>query len=108
VIARHLYSVGYQWSLAPWDIGPRPELVDLVHTGRLSPGRAIDLGCGTGSNAVFLAERGFDVTGIDFAPAAIAKARRRAVKAGVAVRFLEDDLTALRHDVGTFDLSPAA
>ena len=71
-----------------------------MHAGRLPPGRAVDLGCGTRANAVFLAQHGFDVTGIDFAPAALAKA----TAAGVRIQFIEDDLTALRDRLGSFDL----
>jgi SAM-dependent methyltransferase len=101
---RTAYNLAYRYFRMPWEIGPRPELVELVDSGRLTPGRAIDLGCGTGANAVFLAERGFAVTGVDFAPAALAKARARAAAAGVEVRFVEDDLTGFRHDLGHFEL----
>ena len=68
------------------------------------PGRAIDLGCGEGHNAIFLARQGFDVTALDFAPSAIAKAKRKAAAAGVSVDFLVDDLTQLRSVRGQFDL----
>ena len=98
------YELGYRFLRMPWETGPREELVELVESGRIAPCRAIDLGCGTGSHAIFLAEHGFDVTGIDFAAAAIEKARRRADAAGVHVRFVIDDLTDLRGVRGTFDL----
>jgi SAM-dependent methyltransferase len=101
---RTAYNLVYRYFRMPWEIGPRAELVDLVTAGRLRPGRAIDLGCGTGANSVFLAERGFEVTGVDFAPAALAKARAKAEAAGVRVRFVEDDLTGFRHDLGQFDV----
>jgi len=52
--------LAYRFFRMPWEIGPRAELVELVDAGRLRPGRAIDLGCGTGANAVFLAQRGFE------------------------------------------------
>jgi SAM-dependent methyltransferase len=104
VIARHLYNTAYRFFRMPWEIGPRAELVDLVESGRLAPGRAIDLGCGTGANAVFLAQHGFTVTGVDFASAALAKARHKARLAEVAVDFVEGDLTALDPSLGTFDL----
>src|SRR5438477_6219122 len=71
---RVLYDTLYRLGRAPWEIGPRHELVDLVEAGRLTPGRTLDLGCGTGTNAVYLAEHGFDVTGVDFSPVALAKA----------------------------------
>lgn len=99
-----LYDFGYRHFTMPWEIGPRSELVQLVEEGRLKPCRTIDLGCGTGANAVFLAERGFDVTGVDFAASAIAKARRRADAAGARVEFVIDDLTNLSHVDGPFDL----
>ncbi len=51
---------------APWEIGPREEQVGLVEDGALTPCRAVDLGCGTGANAIFLAQHGFEVTGVDF------------------------------------------
>jgi len=87
----------------PWEGDVRKELVELVEEGRIAPGRAIDLGTGTGSNAIFLAEKGFDVTGVDFAPSAIEKARENASQAGVQVCFVVDDLTELRHVDGSFD-----
>ncbi len=103
-IARSLYNFGYRYFRVPWDVGPRRELVDLLKRGCFPPGRAIDLGCGTGANAVFLAQHGFDVTGVDFAPAALVKARRRAQESDVIARFVEDDLTYLRNVTGPFDL----
>jgi SAM-dependent methyltransferase len=81
---------------APWEGGPRSELVSLVEIGRLSPSktpRAIDLGCGSGANSVFLAEHGFDVTGVDFSDVALEKARALAKEHDVSVRFIQGDLT---------------
>ncbi len=100
---KRFYDIVYRHFRAPWDIGPREELVTLVESRRIAPGRAIDLGCGAGANAVFLARHGFDVTGVDFSQAAIEVARRRAAKAGVRVTFVLDDLTRLRQVSGTFD-----
>ena len=97
------YEVTYKHFRAPWDIWPREELVALVEDGTLEPARAIDLGCGTGANAIFLAQHGFTVTGVDFAPAGIVKATRAAADAGVTVNFIVDDLTDLRHTRGPFD-----
>src|SRR3990170_1179458 len=97
------YELIYRYSRAPWDIGEREELVSLVESGRIKPCRAIDLGCGTGANAIYLAQKGFDMTGVDYAEAAIEKARARAKEAGVQVSFIVDDLTNLRHASGTFD-----
>jgi len=64
-IAKTFYELTYRYLRAPWDIGPRQELVELVASGRIPPGKAIDLGSGTASNCVFLAQHGFDVTGRD-------------------------------------------
>jgi SAM-dependent methyltransferase len=97
------YEVGYRYFRMPWEGGPRAELVDLVESGHIQPCRAIDLGCGTGSNAVYLAQRGFDVTGVDYASAAIAKARQRAADAGTSATFVVDDVTNLRCISGEFD-----
>jgi cyclopropane fatty-acyl-phospholipid synthase-like methyltransferase len=101
---RAFYHLGYRFFRMPWEIGPRAELIALVAEGRLRPGRAVDLGCGTGANSVFLAQHGFDVTGIDFAPAGLAKARAAADRAGVRVRFVEADLTKLPAGLGRFDV----
>ncbi|HET9080600.1 MAG TPA: class I SAM-dependent methyltransferase [Trebonia sp.] len=72
---------------APWDIGrPQPAFARLADEGRLS-GRLLDVGCGTGENALHAASRGAEVTGIDVAPAAIARARAKASERGLTVRF---------------------
>jgi SAM-dependent methyltransferase len=67
------------------------------------PCRALELGCGTGVNAVWLARRGFAVTGVDLSPLAIGRARRRAAGAGLAPRFLAADLTRPGVLRGPFD-----
>jgi len=93
---RWMYDLLYRRG-APWEGGPRSELVALVESGRLDPRthpRAIDLGCGSGANSVFLAEHGFDVTGVDFSPVALGKARGLATEHGVTATFVEGDLTA--------------
>lgn len=106
------YDLIYRFG-APWEGGPRPELVELVTSGVLAPaalppGRAVDLGCGSGANAVFLAEHGFATTGIDFSPVALRKAERLAAARGVAGRttWVRGDLTApsVPGAEGPFDL----
>lgn len=93
------YNLFYRFNMAPWDKQVRPELVELVGDGRLSPDRqqsVLDLGCGTGAEVVFLAEKGFKhVVGVDFSAVAIRKARARAEAAGVAerCRFVLADVT---------------
>lgn len=98
------YEIVYSRFRAPWDIGPRRELVELVKSGRIKPCKAIDLGSGTASNCIFLAQHGFQVTGVDFASAAVDLGKKRAVEAGVMVDFIQDDLTNLKNVSGTFDL----
>jgi SAM-dependent methyltransferase len=59
----------------PWDTGyPCTQLRELVENGTVKPCRALDLGCGTGTNVIYLAQQGFDATGLDLSPVAIEKA----------------------------------
>jgi SAM-dependent methyltransferase len=106
------YDLMYRWR-APWEMGARAELIALVQAGRvtperLAPGRAVDLGCGAGANAVFLAQAGFDVVGVDFSSVALRKARRASIAANVSerVHLVRGDLTApdLLGAKGPFDL----
>ena len=79
----------------PWNMEEPPEeLVELVESGRVRPCRAVDLGCGAGNNAVYLAGKGFEVTGIDISPAAIKLAEENASKKGVECKFIAADLTS--------------
>ncbi|MCS7239154.1 MAG: methyltransferase domain-containing protein [Thermoguttaceae bacterium] len=87
-----------------WDVGrAASQLVEAVEQGLLRPGRAIELGCGLGHDARFLAGKGFDVTAVDISPTAIARAAATAEKEGVKVRFLVADVLRMP-DLGTFDL----
>lgn len=103
MVMKTFYEVVYRYFRAPWDIGARAELVSLVEGGRIEPCKAIDLGCGAGANAIYLAQKGFEVTGVDYANAAIETARRRAENAGINVNFVVDDLTNLQKVTGKFD-----
>ena len=87
----------------PWDTGiTPPELVSFIESS--SPGRALDLGCGTGTNVIYMAQHGWEVTGVDFIPRAIRTARQKAEQAGVEVDFYVDSVTRLKRIRGTFDL----
>jgi len=87
----------------PWDTGiTPPELVDFV--ANHPAGRALDLGCGTGTNAIYLAQRGWQVIAIDFASRAIHQARRKACSCGASVDFRIQDVTALDNILPPFDL----
>jgi ubiquinone/menaquinone biosynthesis C-methylase UbiE len=83
---------------AAWD-----RILDLVVVAR-GPFDALDVGCGTGFLALELAARGHRVSGIDFAPAMIAAARRKAAAYGLSVRFEEADAEALPFPAACFDL----
>jgi SAM-dependent methyltransferase len=76
----------------PWHREEPPPLLERAVAARRSPGRALDLGCGEGVYAVHLAQQGWSVLGIDFVPAALDAARRRAEGAGVEVELLEGDV----------------
>lgn len=78
---------------APWDSGvPSLELQRVLNEKQLGPSRALEIGCGTGTNAVYLAQHGFEVTAFDLSPVAIERARTRAAQAGVRVNFFAADL----------------
>jgi len=77
----------------PWNMETPPEpLVELVDSGKVQPCKAIDLGCGAGNYAVYLAERGFEVTGVDFSQTAIKIARESASRKGVKCNFFVADV----------------
>jgi cyclopropane fatty-acyl-phospholipid synthase-like methyltransferase len=76
----------------------------MEHIESHAPGRALDLGCGTGTNALTLARHGWQATGVDFIPKAIGQARRKARQTGLQVDFRLDDVTRLRGISGPFDL----
>lgn len=86
----------YESGGTPWDTGlPSTELMQVVRQHKIQPGRAIELGCGTGSNAVWLAQQGFQVTAVDIAPLAINRAKQRAAEAGVQIQWIEGDVLKL-------------
>ncbi len=105
-----MYRLSYLIGLTPWErVQTLPEgsrvraMFDREERGRQPPyGRALDLGCGSGIWSVALAERGWEVTGVDLVPKAVRRARDRARRAGVGVRLVEGDVTNLRAlDIGS-------
>ncbi|MGB3716147.1 MAG: class I SAM-dependent methyltransferase [Candidatus Promineifilaceae bacterium] len=84
--------------------GSHKELQEILLSVTGPAGRALDLGCGDGRDAIFLARNGFDVTAVDFSPTAIKMARRNVQEANVLVNLVQDDLTKLSFVTGTFDL----
>lgn len=100
-----LFRVLYRLGFTPWDGHPLAgSLTSLVD--HLAPGRALDVGCGTGDNCIYLAQHGWDVTGIDYVAGAVNKARTKVAAAGVDVTLKQADATRLREsDIGSgFDL----
>ena len=87
----------------PWDSGITPPEL-LAFLARQPAGRAIDLGCGTGTNVISLARLGWQVAGVDFVPKAIDQARQKAKAAGVNADLRVGDVTRLDGISGTFDL----
>ncbi|HZU44840.1 MAG TPA: class I SAM-dependent methyltransferase [Terriglobales bacterium] len=72
----------------PWDTGvPEPLLVEFVNAGGVTPGLTLEVGAGTGTNAIWLAERGFDVLGVDVSPLAVEKARAKTQGRNLRCRF---------------------
>ena len=87
----------------PWDSGiSPPELLDFIENH--SPGKAIDIGCGTGTNVITLAEAGWQVTGVDFVPRAIKMAKRKVKKVGISAELYVRDVTDLKGISGPFNL----
>jgi SAM-dependent methyltransferase len=95
----------YEKGDTPWETGqPSSELLRLVAEVPIDPCRALELGCGTGASAVWLARQGFGVTALDLSPRAIERARRRADQAGVGIRFLVADVLSPPPELtGPFD-----
>jgi len=87
----------------PWDTGiSPPELMDYL--ANHSPGKSLDLGCGTGTNAITMAKNGWSVTGIDYMPKAIRQARRKTQQAGLQIDYQVGDVTQFNPLTGPFDL----
>jgi 2-polyprenyl-3-methyl-5-hydroxy-6-metoxy-1,4-benzoquinol methylase len=91
----------------PWNIEAPPNaLIELVESGKVKPCKTIDLGCGAGNYAIYLAGMGFDVTGVDISPTAIKMAKENAKKKGVKIDFLVADVLGDLHEVKeTFDFA---
>jgi SAM-dependent methyltransferase len=96
----------YQTGNTPWEIHrPDQSLLDFIDNSRLAPCRVIDIGCGTGSNVIWLASQQFQATGYDLSPLAIKTARKKASAAQVNCTFVNRDF--LLDDIGdaSFDFA---
>lgn len=99
---RQAWNRRYAAEALIWTAAPNPLLA--AEAGRLRPARALDLGTGEGRNAIWLAERGWRVTAVDFSEVALAKARRLARRHRVRVRWLAADVTEYRPRHGYYQL----
>jgi SAM-dependent methyltransferase len=107
---RFLYQLMYRIGFTPWDTPQTPvpavlrDAIEGPHA--IHPGRALDLGCGMGRHALYLAAHGWHVTGLDSAGRALRIARRRAERAGVDIDFVRGDVTRIDKAgvSGPFDL----
>ena len=100
------YRLLYRLGITPWERDEVPAQLKAVAEEWSEPGRALDLGCGTGRDAVYLASQGWSVTGVDGVTQALEEARQRGAAAGVEVDWLQGDVTRLQ-DLGVrggFDL----
>ncbi|MEZ6183473.1 MAG: class I SAM-dependent methyltransferase [Planctomycetota bacterium] len=99
------WNESYAAGELPWDRPyPAPQLVELVEAGALPRGRALDIGCGTGTNARYLAEQGYEVVGIDLAPLAIEQAAAKPKPSGGSLALQEWDVLEADPPGGPFDL----
>jgi SAM-dependent methyltransferase len=103
LIERLGFEISYLFKNTPWDTGISPgELANFLDTH--PPGRALDLGCGTGTNAIAIANHGWETVGIDFSSIAIGRARRKARAASLEITFYQGDATKVDLIDGDFDL----
>jgi 2-polyprenyl-3-methyl-5-hydroxy-6-metoxy-1,4-benzoquinol methylase len=98
------FNTSYLFGNAPWDSGiSPPELYDFIAAHPAA--RALDIGCGTGTNLITLATAGWQVTGFDFAPRAVNMAKRKARNANIQAEIFTDDATQMKKVHGQFNLA---
>jgi methyl halide transferase len=98
------WDTAYREGTPPWDAGrPHAELVNVLDEYRLRPETVLEIGCGSGADAVVLAKRRYEVTAVDCSPIAIERARLRAEQSDAVLRFVLDDVFAFARSSGQFD-----
>ncbi|MGE5377832.1 MAG: class I SAM-dependent methyltransferase, partial [Bacteroidota bacterium] len=103
MLQRLFFQFSY-YQKPPWDTGiSPPELIEFIQTH--TPGRAIDIGCGTGTNVMTLVHAGWQVTGVDYAPRAIRLAKQKIKAAKLRAEVSVNDATKLNGIHGPFDLA---
>ncbi|MEN6404976.1 MAG: class I SAM-dependent methyltransferase [Thermoguttaceae bacterium] len=99
------WDAAYREGTPPWDIGkPHAELTRVLDEYRLKPDTVLEIGCGTGADAVVLARRRFEVTAVDGSPIALERARLRAERYDALLRFVLADIFEFARSAGQFDL----
>jgi methyl halide transferase len=94
----------YREGTPPWDSGqPHAELATVLDEYQLRPQTVLELGCGSGADAVALAKRRFEVTAVDCSPIAVERARLRAEQHDALLRFVLDDVLDFAQTAGQFD-----
>lgn len=89
------WNESYASGQLPWDTGePEPLLVEFVGSGIVTPGRTLEIGAGTGTNAIWMAERGFEVLGVDVSPLAVERAHAKLAGRALRCRFAAGDFLA--------------
>jgi cyclopropane fatty-acyl-phospholipid synthase-like methyltransferase len=103
MIHRLFFELHYLFKKARWDTGiSPPELIDFLDNHQ--PGHALDLGCGTGTNAITIHRYGWEVVGIDISSFAIRMARRKAKSIGAKIHFIQGDVAEFNGVDEAFDL----
>jgi SAM-dependent methyltransferase len=102
----HDWNANYESNQLPWDTGePEPYLVEMVQQGLVPRGRALEVGCGTGTNAIWLDKQGYEVVALDLAPLAVERARANAEAASASrCQFAVRDFLAGEPMQGSFQL----
>ena len=104
VMAHRCWDESYAAGELPWDTGePEPLLVEFVSSGGVRPARTLEIGAGTGTNSLWLAERGFEVLGVDVAPHAIERATAKLNGRASPCRFATLDFLAGAAEGGPFE-----
>ncbi len=99
------WEAAYREGTPPWDVGvPRAELARVLDEYHLRPQTVLEIGCGTGADAILLARRRFEVTAVDCSPIALERARLRAEQQDALIHFVLADIFEFARSAGQFDL----
>jgi methyl halide transferase len=98
------WDTAYREGTPPWDVGvPHAELARVLDEYHLKPQTVLEIGCGTGADAIVLARRRYEVTAVDCSPIALERARLRAEQQNALIRFVLADMFEFARTAGKFD-----